>query len=672
MAVALVVIFHLSPSVLPGGYIGVDVFFVISGFLITGHLLAEGRRQDRISITRFWARRIRRLLPAAFLVLAVCVVITLTVIPRSQQGQNLLEIFASSLYVENWRLALDATDYLAADNSASLVQHYWSLSVEEQFYIVWPLLIVAGFWIAGRVQRIRREVAIGTVLGLVFVASFIVSVLQTMYDPASAYFFTQVRAWEFAAGGIVALMPALSRPANAGWRQVAALASWGAMAAIVLSALRFDFDTAFPGWVAIIPVAATAFLLWVQDHGVRWSPQFLLRWRPIQFVGDTSYSIYLWHWPLIVVVPIMLGQPLGLVDMLAIAIITVALAALTKYFVEDPARRARGRFALRRVAFGFMFIGAGALTIATLAPAASIAATVETQAQQLEEFVADHVDCAGANAILNACKDPYRVTDMVDPAAAATDSWHTDVGDCTKTPVVDGRYLRDCHLAGGDFSLVLVGDSHAMHVYDPLSLIARENGWTFDAYMLATCSGFESQDDVDAAKTELAVALRQNCVDRGQWVIDTMLRQRPDVVIYSSREGKAQTVEEIEARMRALIDAGITVVAFEDGPNSGQTEDIPACIEASAASVDPCTTPLPDLPDRVRTVAESLGQPYITYRDIVCDAKVCHSVIGGLVVYRDGDHITRTFALSLIPALSERLGEALGIDVRVPDLAMTS
>ncbi len=212
VAVLLVVLFHLWPGRVPGGYIGVDVFFVISGFLITSLLLREVDRSGSVSLGQFWARRLRRLLPASYLVLAVSAVGTLLFVPRLVWEQFFGEILGAGLYVENWVLAVNSVDYLAAENAPSPAQHYWTLSAEEQFYLVWPLLVLLGIWLARRATRrsgvpaVPRR-AVFAVLAVGVVASLAYSLWVSATNPAWAYFVTPARAWEFGAGALLAFAP---------------------------------------------------------------------------------------------------------------------------------------------------------------------------------------------------------------------------------------------------------------------------------------------------------------------------------------------------------------------------------------------------------------------------------------------------------------------------------
>ena len=258
VAVAVVVVCHFWPSALPGGFVGVDVFFAISGFLITSHLLREVAATGRVSLAGFWARRARRILPAALLVLALCALATLAWVPEVHRAQFFAEIRASTFYVENWQLAHTAVDYFAADQGPSPVQHFWSLSAEEQFYLVWPVLILAAAAIGLRARSRRRVFA---ALAAVTAGSLAYSIYKTGADPAAAYFVTPTRAWEFGLGGLLAFCrvraPARLRVAVAG------------LVAIAVAAATFSADTAFPGVAALLPVLGACAVIWARAPAAR-------------------------------------------------------------------------------------------------------------------------------------------------------------------------------------------------------------------------------------------------------------------------------------------------------------------------------------------------------------------------------------------------------------------
>ena len=459
LAVVLVVVFHLWPWVLPGGYVGVDVFFVLSGFLITSHLARELVRTGSVGLTQFWARRIRRLLPAAFTVLLVSIAATVIWLPRSIWEQTYQEIGAAALYVLNWLLAANSVDYLAADNTPTIVQHFWSLAVEEQFYIVWPALILVAVAAARRISGRLRPEAVDSVqaslaaaaiaLGIVAIGSFAYSVFETARSQPSAYFITPTRAWEFAAGGLLGLVP-VSAHLRLSPRLAIAIrgaASWLGLGAIIVAAFIFSDDSPFPGYIALLPVMGAVLVIWAGDVRHAWAPTAVAGFGPVQLVGDLSYSIYLWHWPLIILYPVRRGFPPSLPGGLLIFGLSVALAWVTKVFVEDPVRTRTFWTASRRRSYGL----AGALMSVTLVIV--IGATVRldqeraAQLERLEAGLAGQLACFGAEALAAGadCPMPFAVTSTIDPAAARADRAQLfSTKDCVGP--VDGTTLDRCVL----------------------------------------------------------------------------------------------------------------------------------------------------------------------------------------------------------------------------------
>lgn len=342
LAVMLVVLFHFWPNRVPGGYVGVDVFFVVSGFLITGHILREATSDGRVRLRVFWARRARRLLPASLLVCAASILATWVWAPRSLWPQFFKEILASVLYVQNWVLAGDSVDYLAAENSPSPVQHFWSLAIEEQFYLVWPVMIALVVAVTTRGVRssIARSVAVA--ISAVCVAGFAVSVLWTWSRPASAYFASPTRVWEFGAGGLLAIAVGArwsgALAAGEPGQQIRHVATVSGLALIVGSALLYGSSTQFPGWAALAPVVGTLLVVGAGPGGMPWALSAVADNSATQWIGDVSYSLYLWHWPVIVFAPFVLDGIVGRREKVVMLVLSFALAAGTKYFVEDPVR----------------------------------------------------------------------------------------------------------------------------------------------------------------------------------------------------------------------------------------------------------------------------------------------------------------------------------------------
>lgn len=322
---------------------GVDVFFVVSGFLITGLLMREAERTGRISLSQFYLRRARRILPAALVVLFAVSALTLALVPRTEWQQWFREIVASALYVENWQLAFDSQMPQRADLESTPVQHYWSLSVEEQFYLFWPLLLLLALWIAARRASSSLRVAL-VILGAASAASFVLSLVLTAQDPNLAYFSTLARTWEFGVGGMLALVAASPRPVHAGLR---AAVSWAGLVLIVVPIVTFRSPEVFPGLVVVIPVAGTLAVIWAGMPEVSWSPTRMAATRPVQWVGDVSYSLYLWHWPIFMFTPYLTGMPSPPWLMVLLVVISLVVAGASKRWIEDPFRQGRRAVSVR-------------------------------------------------------------------------------------------------------------------------------------------------------------------------------------------------------------------------------------------------------------------------------------------------------------------------------------
>ncbi|HVE74571.1 MAG TPA: acyltransferase family protein, partial [Mycobacteriales bacterium] len=328
IAVALVIAGHFF-GVPRGGYVGVDVFFVISGFLITSVLLRERFRTGRIQFGQFYARRIRRLLPAASVTLAVTVLASSLIFMTARAQQTATDASWALAFLANVHFADLGTDYFSAARPPSPLQHYWSLAVEEQFYLVWPALL--ALLLLTRARRRVVPIAIATVI----VASLAWSVWATSTDPVSAYFSTLTRSWELGIGALLACQR--SRLAALGPRLALALGIAG-LAAIGAAAFAFDATTAFPGSAALLPVLGAAAVLAASEREGTHVVRRALSLGPMQYVGRLSYSLYLWHWPSLILTEAALGDGRWVTTVIAL-LATVALSVACYHLVEQPVRR---------------------------------------------------------------------------------------------------------------------------------------------------------------------------------------------------------------------------------------------------------------------------------------------------------------------------------------------
>jgi peptidoglycan/LPS O-acetylase OafA/YrhL len=651
-AVSFVVIFHLFPSFLPGGYIGVDIFFVVSGFLITGHLVREMSSSGSISVTSFWARRVRRLLPAAFLVLAVSSILSIIFLPKSALQQNLMEILFSALYVENWHLAATSVDYLASDNAPSIAQQYWSLSVEEQFYLVWPFLVIFAAGIALKAGQNQKK-SLALVLVAVFAASFAFSIFETARSQPSAYFATTTRAWEFAAGGLIAIVPAL------GMRRLAhSILSWFALGAIFFAALSFDATTAFPGWIALIPVLATAILIWARDSDNTWSPQFFAHAGPLQFLGNNSYSIYLWHWPLIVLATYFLGRQPGWKGALVIVAVTLLLAWLTKRFVEDPLRKGPGIFIRRVPTFAAMAAGMGIIAGLTVVPVGMQIPQSLAEAGELKAIQDAGGICLGADAIIHpGCNNPAlenRIFPNIDNLRADDDN---------RAECWEGNWCTVGPAIGYSKRFVAVGDSHNVTFLGAYSLIASKNNWRIDVSGFPSCSWSEivtSDTAVQCIEWRQIVLEKINGIKDLDAVIETHASQRPESISEMQRQ-----VQGFSKMWDRLENPSTPIISILDNPHP--PENIFACIDKyrnqPKAAHDECgfSQAGSQFSQVQRQLALLRSQWHlIDLSEYYCQSEVCSPVIGGVVVYRDKSaHITATYARSLSPVIEEGIKHIL-------------
>ncbi|MFD7429661.1 acyltransferase family protein [Streptomyces sp. NPDC059818] len=357
LAVGLVVLNHLWPTRVTGGYIGVDVFFVISGYLISSHLIREIDETGRIRIARFYARRVRRLLPNAFLVLAAVVAATFLLVPHARWAAYGHEVTAGALYWENWLLTAEFWSHPVDFTHFTAVTSYWSLSVEEQFYLCWPLLLLLLFKLRSPRARFTSVAAVG-------LASLAGCVYLTAVAKDPAYYVTPIRVWEFVIGTLIALGGTrLALP-----KAAAESASLLGFAAILGSAVFFSGTTEFPGAIALLPTLGTGLVIAAGvGPGRRWHTP-LTSLPPVQLLGDISYSLYLWHWPMVVIVPFaMPGGVLTLSARLSIVAASLVLAYLSKLLVEDPVRTWPRLVGSVRLTFVCMAAGMAAVCLAALA-----------------------------------------------------------------------------------------------------------------------------------------------------------------------------------------------------------------------------------------------------------------------------------------------------------------
>jgi peptidoglycan/LPS O-acetylase OafA/YrhL len=668
IAVAVVVTYHFWPRLLPGGFIGVDVFFVISGYLITAQLLREIDRTGWISMSGFWARRARRILPPALFVLLFCAVATIVFVPLNYWQQFFAEVRASTTYEQNWHLAAAAVNYFSANDPPSPVQHFWSLSAEEQFYIVWPLVILlaAGAARVARLRATKRTIAV--VLGGLTLASLAYGVYWTGADPAAAYFVTPTRAWEFGVGGLLALfLGNLDSP-----RRSAAALTWVGLAAIAIAAATFSDSTAFPGVAAMLPVAGALLVIHAGGREARLSPAPLLRLKPFQFLGDISYSVYLWHLPLLVLAPFVLHSRIDSEGRLVIAMFTIIAAWLTKLAIEDPVRRGP-LLTTRRARWTFTAAATGtAVVFAVSAWGTSyVHAQIRADDRVADRVVASAPRCFGAAARdpEHPCENPNLRLSVVPTPVAAHDRPNAPCKITSTKPFTICEFGVPRRKARA--TIALVGDSHASHWRAALAVVARDNRWHG---LSITRSGCPFSTTV----RKLRNPLEGECI---QWnrTLPKWFAAHPRVstIFVVQDTGAKWVVPHGQNPFQAQV-AGFTrawhglprsvrhVVVIRDTPKDRLTTA--ACVERAMAARreagQACKVPRREAIDRdaQALAAQRFGSPRVATVDLTrffCDRRWCYPVIGGALVHKDDHHMTVVFATTLGPYLERALQRVL-------------
>lgn len=661
LAVGIVVVYHLKPELLPGGFVGVDVFFVISGFLIIGSLVREASRDHRIDFAGFYARRLRRLFPAAAVLLVGVIAGTVLVLPQSRWQDVSTDVLYSVLQVQNWHQAWSSTSYAGATAAVSPLQHFWSLAVEEQFYLAVPLLL----WAVLRISRGRRWSVLRSAtlaLALIAIASLAYSVYLSSMDHTTAYFATTTRMWELAAGGLAALIPQRRLEGLPAWSFAV---TWVGFGAVLLSAKLLSTDMQFPGYIAAIPVLGAVLLLRAGGGAPTsvWTPSRWLTLKPVVLLGDISYSLYLWHWPLIVFAVAVLGRGLRIREAIVLAVLSLLLALASYFLVEQRFRRPRP---VRSRGFS-RYLGPYRFA-ATMSVVICLAAwgpwqVIESKRAELEAGLSNH-DYPGAMAWRDGAEPaPAGVAIRPDPAIASQDVPVTYTTDCG---VYDPRTIPDTQCWYGAAkdtaarTVAIVGDSHAGQYVDSLVEVSKHLPLRIHAMVRNGCP-------FSTTPPRSTDTVFSNCSEQNRATLGKLLRDRPDIVVLAGMtsmgyqkalgwtwgSGGSLQAGYVDV-LTTLRNAGVHVYVLADTPYP--PDNPPECLQRNPNDYTRCAFPdAAPTDDLVSAARQVTGVQVIDLHGYFCRAGTCPAVIGNIVVYRD-NHMTSTFAKSLAGILVDRLG----------------
>ncbi|MDP4585804.1 MAG: acyltransferase [Microbacteriaceae bacterium] len=641
LAVASVVVYHFWPNRLVSGFLGVDVFFVISGFLITSLIVREVATTSTLSLTNFWVRRIRRIFPAAIVVIIATAIATNATLLAEQVQMLGRHVFASAFSFENVLLGLDAANYDRRDGMTSPLQHYWSLSVEEQFYLVWPILVLVAALVA-RKSKVPVVRILAIVLGVIAVASLVYAIAFAQ-GVASSYFDTFARAWELAIGAAVALWA--QRPRESWrWQFIANRVGWAVLAVTFFVPGLNDFA---PG-IGILPaVLATALILATgpaaSARTLPLSRQFL---SATEWLGDRSYSVYLWHWPIVILLPIYLGRELGLVSKVAAIALTLVLAELTYRFVENPVRYAKWPWTFKPAIVGAVaFVtSAAVVTVTFLAPQEigkqepdvdltakmlSLPTTSGTAGVVAEfPYVLPYCDGAGA-AVFDCERNADLEFDMaaypIAPPLSSTCQYEEET------------FIVDCVMGDTSASrrIALVGDSHARAMWASLDLVGKRAGYAVHEFLTPRCSYRLFHYDW-CTEHNRDIELRLNSGE-----FDLVILAQSSSVYNPATDNPINPFGELWGELKSN---GVTVAVVKDSPKRGPV--LSQCLKLNRENPGLCTRPFDSRIDRATQTALDLGFPVIELDNAYCPDNLCEAVRGGMFMWRDNGHISAFYHLT--------------------------
>ena len=629
IAVLIVVLFHCGIPGFSGGFVGVDVFFVLSGYLITGLLVAEIQKTSKLSLLQFYARRARRLLPASALTLVVTLLIGAIILAPKELDWAGHAARASALYISNIFFDKNAGNYFASDVKSNPMLHTWSLAVEEQFYLFWPLLILLGL----RVWRSMK--ALVTVLSGLTIISLGTGVWFTANEGTFAFYELPARAWEFGIGGLAVLLPRGTLKIPFGWWLAF---GWLGILAILGSAHFILGDTSFPGWIALIPVMGTVAALIAGAEHPRRGVGVVLYSDPLQMLGRLSYSWYLWHWPFLVFSAALLPN-ISIAGKTAAAAASLAVAGISHHFVEDPIRFHPSL--LKRPALSLCL--AATVTLCSLGAAF------------LSIWFAVHL-----------ANEP----EMKTITAAIDDIARFERQQCV-TSQRQSPEVKTCRFGdtSSGITIVLFGDSHAMSWFKPLQRIAESNGWKLVTVVKYACSAF------DIRSPGTPVVDRAACASWRAEALQQIVALRPSIVFivnstsYLGHKELAMgfSLDELQNGTRRTLETltagGLRVVVMRDNPYF--TYDIPNCLARSArhswypggsCEADQSIVLNPAVFESAKAGARGLSNVhFIDITDRLCQRDICRTVQGDTVIYQDNHHLTGNFTKSLMAVLEVEL-----------------
>lgn len=656
IAIICVLIAHFQLG-MPGGFVGVDIFFVISGFLITQHLIHQQIEHGRISLKMFFAKRLSRIVPAALSTLLFTLIALAVVLPQATISLYVEQAFYVLFSVVNYYFAFESVDYFGSDVGKSPFLHYWSLAVEEQFYLFWPFIIMLVFKCVGKQQV--KKVLVSCLLCTVLLGLY-ASYEVTSFKPSMAYFGIHIRFWELALGGLVASLSSNIHGVSVHWLRLMSVTGAGGL---IASFSIINNSTPFPSLWALLPTLSTALLIAGGMNSRDSITQFILENRFAQYIGNISYSLYLVHWPIYIVPTIYMGEDIQGFAKLAFLFLCIVCAHLQCKIIEDKLRLREQPQKLRRVfaGYGVAFLVCTVLLAVTYIWSSGVVHSVEAVSlEPTDSITLDTKNEYTESVHKERMKQSLQVNEL-SPRLEAQLSSH-QYSDLARRPhdCFSGRSAQvvECQLgsAGAEKNILVYGDSYAHHWLPAFDIIGKKDDIQFSALTRSVCPSLLGEQVVNDANESI------DCITWQERALARIKEEQPEAIILSFIYRPHLNFERAEPFLSKLKKITPNIIWLHSGHRVG-SKDWPGCVLINRDAIQKCSS------FEINPRQQRLNYAFLKFRgklenhnihvvdvtDLLCINEKCPAVINDILVYRDRSHLSAFYVEHIAALIGDRL-----------------